>query len=154
MKYLKKFYESNLNELSDKEIEEKLEYLNIDLEDIKSEIRHLTAILSNRKSEVYKFYEIGTEDDNTFIKVYKNKIIELFDFVGEGIDEIEVNEKTVSILFIENTWGGISMDEWIRLEEKVKNIMALDNQLYFDIDAGRNILYFYFHNYDYDVELY
>jgi hypothetical protein len=54
MKHIKKFNfinETFINELSDDELEEKLEYLNIELKDLQDEILSISYLLKNRKEE-------------------------------------------------------------------------------------------------------
>ena len=59
MKYLKKYNESSkpfLNALSDEELEEKLYWLRIELNDISDEIRSVTSILTSRKENKEENY--------------------------------------------------------------------------------------------------
>jgi hypothetical protein len=77
------------------------------------------------------------------IRVYEKTIKGLFSFVGEGIDEIEpisidsrgthtqgiefttflTNE--VKVTFIDNAWGGISLEEWGKSEDILKGFLGM-----------------------------
>jgi hypothetical protein len=103
------------------------------------------------------------------IRVYKHSIEELFSFVGEGIDEIEpidisstakVGNKfityltnAIKITFIDNAWGGISLEEWNKCQEILESFLGIEGYEDYAINPSTNTITLIF-NEDIEMGLY
>jgi hypothetical protein len=81
--------------------------------------------------------------------IYVNKSFLYDNYVGEGIDEIEIEDNTIKCYFIENAWGGISFDEWEYLYNNYNNAIKNDVVVEFSSNVSKNIFFIEFNN---DVE--
>jgi hypothetical protein len=155
MKYLKKFYESldTLSEMSNKDIEDQIEYLSINLKDLQTEIDKLKKILYNRINEVKRpFYRIS--NDVRYILVFEHRIKAEFGFVGDGIYDLDLDENILRITFEDDVHGLISLNTWNKLKEIMDNYVKDDPFIDYDIDTSRNYLYIYFNHDNHKAELY
>jgi len=105
-------------------------------------------------NDIYTPDEINDMDTNVisyidgvigFIAVVPEKIRELLN-VGDGIDEIDVSssepyknefQNEVFITYYENAWGGIDLDEWNNLKNRVEKLVGRNGLEDFDIDTSR-----------------
>jgi hypothetical protein len=89
------------------------------------------------------------------IRVYEDKIRELCKGIGEGIDEINADSRSmtgkwkpntdemqneVDVTFIDNAYGHISLDEWGRLERKLNKFVGEGGFVDFAVNPKRNKL--------------
>ena len=90
--------------------------------------------LFENSSKNRKLYYI---EDNT---IYINKDIVYEIYVGEDIEytDIEVNDDVVEveILFGENSWGGVNLNEWIYVNNEYKKY--IDDVFDYNINTSRN----------------
>ena len=82
------------------------------------------------------------DDDQEVIFIGFNQMKKVLSVVGEGIEDIDVQSKSyyyneyqneVFITFSDNTWGGISLKEWNRLDEILKGLVKKNGLDYYDI---------------------
>jgi hypothetical protein len=82
--------------------------------------------------------------------IYVNKSFLYDNYVGEGIDDIEIEDNTIKCYFIENAWGGISFDEWEYLYNNYNNAIKNDVVVEFSSNVSKNNFFIEFNN---DVEI-
>lgn len=102
-------------------------------------------------TEYFNLSEIVDDE----IRVYESSIRELCRGIGEGIDDIDIISKSMSgvwipntneiqneicITFIENAWGGISIDEWNGVDKKLKQLEGKNGFYSFCINPNRNLI--------------
>lgn len=102
--------------------------------------------------------EIGDEE----IRVYEDNIKRLLNFIGEGIDEINIStinrkakfikggktpqfypiddefQNEIIIIFFENAWGGIDSDEWQKADKILQSMIGIGGLTDFSINASRS----------------
>jgi len=89
------------------------------------------------------------------IRIYEKNINNLLSFVGEGIDSFDVyseslsgksNIKTdeiqneVNITFVQNAWGGISLEEWEQVKNKLDKYIGKGGFEDYTINSSSNSL--------------
>lgn len=87
------------------------------------------------------------------IKVYEKSIRTLFKGIGDGIDDIDIVSQSlsgvwtpnsneiqneISIIFIDNAWGGISLEEWNGADKKLNNYKGKNGFDRYSINPNRN----------------
>lgn len=93
-------------------------------------------------------------EDEKVIYIDSKRIREVFIGIGEGVDDVDVycNQFTginefqneVGVTFHDNAWGDISLKEWNRLENILKELVDKNGLEYYDIipSAARVVLRF------------
>jgi len=93
------------------------------------------------------------------IRVYSNNIKNILGFVGEGVYEIDVEsfaprmsfnyQNEISIYFNEDSWGGISKEDWNKAAKILDKYVGENGFEYYDINPSHNYLklYFSYNNY-------
>jgi len=88
------------------------------------------------------------------IRVYSNNINDILSFVGEGVYDISVEsyipkmssnyQNEISIYFNENSWGGISKEDWNKAAKILDKYVDKNGFEYYDINPSHNHLQLYF----------
>jgi hypothetical protein len=93
------------------------------------------------------------------IRVYSNNIKNILGFVGEGVYEIDVEsfaprmsfnyQNEISIYFNEDSWGGISKEDWNKAAKILDKYVGENGFESYDINPSHNYLklYFSYNNY-------
>jgi hypothetical protein len=95
------------------------------------------------------------------IRVYSNNIKNILNFVGEGVYEIDVESFTprmsfdyqneISIYFNEDSWGGISKEDWNKAAKILDKYVGENGFESYDINPSHNYLKLYFSYNNYPV---
>lgn len=121
------------------------------------EIRKMIDKVKKFKQFVNENYEniLLSEIVDGEIKVYENTIRKLLGGIGDGIYSIDVESETmsgrwtpntdeyqneISIIFIDNAWGGIDIDEWNNANNKLKILEGKNGFYSFTINSSRNLI--------------
>jgi hypothetical protein len=155
MKYLKYFNESVrdlMKPKSNKEIKSMLEgkpylYIINKINKYKLDINDIFTKEEQDKMKTNDFCYIDEEQEIIFIDI--EQIKKLVSFVGEGVLDMEVKSKQfypleyqneITVYFYENAWGGISLEEWNKLDKTMKELEGKNGVESYYINTDKLVL--------------